>query len=113
MRPICTEKDFGRGADQMLLEIEGRQIFLNGKIDRIDQAGDAFYITDYKSGQVPKKAELLDTNLQLPLYILAADRLVADKEGGAVIGGGYYALKDGERKESFLFADAQDGNLPW
>jgi len=113
MRPICTEKDFGRGADQMLLEIEGRQIFLNGKIDRIDQAGDAFYITDYKSGQVPKKAELLDTNLQLPLYILAADRLVAAKEGGAVIGGGYYALKDGERKESFLFADAQDGNLPW
>jgi hypothetical protein len=38
---------------------------------------------------------------------------VAAKEGGAVIGGGYYALKDGERKESFLFADAQDGNLPW
>jgi len=113
MRPISTEREFGRGADQLLLEIEGRQIFLNGKIDRIDQAGNAFYITDYKSGQVPKKAEFLDTNLQLPLYILAADRLVAAKEGGAVIGGGYYAMKDGERKESFLFADARDKSLPW
>ena len=113
MRPICTEREFGRDPDQMLLEIEGRQIFLNGKIDRIDQAGDAFYITDYKSGRVPQKKAFLDADLQLPLYILAADRLVAAKEGGAVTGGGYYALKEGERMESFLFEDAQIESLPW
>lgn len=114
LRPYCTEMDFGRGsADQMPLEINGRPILLNGKIDRIDRAGNAFYITDYKSSTAPKKAEFLDKNLQLPLYILAADRLAAAKEGGAVTGGGYYVLKDGERKESFLLADAQVGNLPW
>ena len=113
MRPVCTETEFGRGRSLMPMEIAGRQIFLNGKIDRIDQAGNAFYITDYKSGQAPKKAEFLDTDLQLPLYILAADRLVAAKEGGTVTGGGYYVLKDGERQESFLFANAQEVSLPW
>jgi hypothetical protein len=38
---------------------------------------------------------------------------VAAKEGGTVTGGGYYVLKDGERKESFLFVNAQDGKPPW
>ena len=114
MRPVCTELEFGRGSGGLMpLEINGRRIFLNGKIDRIDKSGNAFYITDYKSSQAPKKAEFLDTNLQLPLYMLAADRLVAAKEGGTVTGGGYYVLKDGERKESFLFVNAQDGKLPW
>ena len=113
MQPICTEMAFGWGSDQVPMEIEGKQIYLNGKIDRIDQAGNAFYITDYKSGQAPKKTEFLHTNLQMPLYILAADRLVAAKEGGTVTGGGYYALKDGERQESFLFADARKDSLPW
>lgn len=113
-RPVCTEMEFGRGsAGLMPMEISGRHIFLNGKIDRIDRAGTTFYITDYKSSQAPKREDFLDTNLQLPLYILAADRLVAAKEGGTVSGGGYYVLKDGEREESFLFEDAQVGNLPW
>lgn len=113
MRPVCTELEFGRGNGGLMpLEINGRRIFLNGKIDRIDKSGNAFYITDYKSSQAPKKAKFLDTNLQLPLYMIAADRLVAAKEGGTVTGGGYYVLNDGERKESFLFVNAQDGNLP-
>lgn len=114
LRPIRTEMEFGRGGtDQMPMDINGRRILLNGKIDRIDQTGRDFYITDYKSSQAPKKAAFLDTDLQLPLYILAADRLVAAREGGAVTGGGYYVLKDGERPESFLFADAQGRELPW
>lgn len=113
MRPVCTEMAFGQSGNPVPMEIEGKQIYLNGKIDRIDQAGNAFYITDYKSGQAPKKAEFLHTNLQMPLYILAADRLVAAKEGGTVTGGGYYVLKDGERQESFLFADARKDSLPW
>ena len=113
MRPVCTEMSFGKDANLVPMEIEGKQIYLNGKIDRIDQAGNAFYITDYKSGKAPRKAEFLDTNLQLPLYILAADRLMAAKEGGTVAGGGYYVLKDGERQESFLFANAQNISLPW
>lgn len=113
-RPLLTEREFGRReTEQLPLDIAGRRIFLNGKIDRIDKAGNTYYITDYKSGRIPSKAAFLDTDLQLPLYILAADRLLRERGKGTVIGGGYYGLKDGERKESFLFASAQDTQLPW
>ena len=142
LRPVCTEKEFGRrDAGLVPLDINGRRILLNGKIDRIDKAGNAYFITDYKSSNAPKKAAFLDTDLQLPLYILATDRIlnvqgniqtnkaVASQEGNTVaaqegrnvsvqagtgvIGGGYYVLKDGERKESFLFANAESPVLPW
>ena len=142
LRPVCTEKEFGRrDAGLVPLDINGRRILLNGKIDRIDKAGNAYFITDYKSGNAPKKAEFLDTDLQLPLYILAADRIlnvqgsvqtgkavtsqksgivaaqegrnVSVRAGSGVVGGGYYVLKDVERKESFLFEDAKSPALPW
>ena len=142
LRPVCTEKEFGRkDAGLVPLDINGRRILLNGKIDRIDKAGNAYFITDYKSGSAPKKAEFLDKDLQLPLYILAADKILTAQEsvqtnkavtsqedgivaaqegrkvyvqaGSGVIGGGYYVLKDGERKESFLFEDAESPALPW
>lgn len=122
LRPVYTEKEFGRrGMEPIAMDINGRCILLNGKIDRIDKAGNTYFITDYKSGSAPKKTEFLDTDLQLPLYILAAEKLVAAQDGetvsdgasAGVIGGGYYELKEGERKESFLFADAEYPNLPW
>ena len=122
LRPVGTERVFGRGDTGLVsMDINGRRILLNGKIDRVDRAGNKYFITDYKSGNVPKKADFLDTDLQMPLYILAMERLVSSQEcghisappEGTVIGGGYYALKDGERKESFLFADATDAVPPW
>lgn len=146
LRPVAVEKTFGRkDTGLMTMDINGRRILLNGKIDRIDKAGNKYFITDYKSGKVPKKTAFLDTDLQLPLYILAAERFLAGskrnddsaQEGGAIVlqksgivaaqeddtvtalgrgfvaGGGYCLLKDGERKESFLFADASDAAPPW
>lgn len=110
IRPAYTEKEFGRhNAEEFPVTVGQEQIFLNGIIDRIDKAGDAYYITDYKSGDVPAQKAFLDTDLQLPLYILAAEKLAAE-EGGTVIGGGYYGLKDGERKSNFRFA-AQPGDM--
>jgi RecB family exonuclease len=82
--------------------VNGRTIYLNGKIDRIDRAGNMYFVTDYKSGDAPKSNAFADTDLQLPLYLLAAERLLAAPAGGAVAGGGYLSLKAGERKESFL-----------
>lgn len=142
LRPVCTEKEFGRKETELVaMNINGRRISLNGKIDRIDRAVSTYFVTDYKSGGAPKKAAFLDTDLQLPLYILAADRIlnaqgsvqtgqtitaqedrmvaaqkdgtISARAGADVIGGGYYVLKDGERKESFLFADAEGPALPW
>lgn len=86
----------------MAVEVNGRTIYLNGKIDRIDRAGSKYFVTDYKSGDAPKSNAFADTDLQLPLYLLAAERLLADPAGGSVAGGGYLSLKEGERKESFL-----------
>ena len=103
LRPVFTELEFGRnGAGEMAVEVNGRTIYLNGKIDRIDRAGSKYFVTDYKSGDAPKSNAFADTDLQLPLYLLAAERLLADPAGGSVAGGGYLSLKEGERKESFL-----------
>ncbi len=108
-RPVSTEQVFGKkGKGEVALDINGRRIYLNGKIDRIDRAGDAYFITDYKSGDAPNKKEFADTDLQLPLYLLAA----AMQTKGEVAGGGYYSLKDAERKESFIFPPAA-GTVPW
>ena len=108
-RPVSTEQAFGKkGKSEVALDINGRRIYLNGKIDRIDRAGDAYFITDYKSGDTPQKKAFADTDLQLPLYLLAA----AMQNGGNVAGGGYYSLKDAERKESFMFPAAA-GSVPW
>ena len=108
-RPVSTEQSFGKkGKEEFTLDINGRRIYLNGKIDRIDRAGDAYFITDYKSGDTPNKKAFADTDLQLPLYLLAA----AMQNGGNVAGGGYYSLKDAERKESFMFPAAAD-TVPW
>ena len=108
-RPVSTEQAFGRKDNgEVALDINGRRIYLNGKIDRIDRAGDAFFITDYKSGDTPKQKEFADTDLQLPLYLFAA----ATQNEGNVAGGGYYSLKDAERKASFMFPEAA-GTVPW
>lgn len=103
LRPVFTELEFGRnGAGEMALEVNGCAVYLNGKIDRIDRAGNMYFVTDYKSGDAPKSNTFADTDLQLPLYLLAAERLLAAPAGGTVAGGGYLSLKEGERKESFL-----------
>ena len=108
-RPVSTEQSFGKKSKgEYALDINGRRIYLNGKIDRIDRAGDAYFITDYKSGDTPNKKAFVDTDLQLPLYLLAA----ATQTKGNVAGGGYYSLKDAERKESFMFPAAAD-TVPW
>jgi RecB family exonuclease len=108
-RPVSTEQVFGKkGKGEVALDINGRRIYLNGKIDRIDRAGETYFITDYKSGDTPQKKAFADTDLQLPLYLLAA----AMQTKGEVAGGGYYSLKDAERKESFIFPAAA-GTVPW
>ena len=136
-RPVYTEQAFGgSGKEKVPLDINGRRIYLNGKIDRIDRAGNAFFITDYKSGDPPKQKDFADKDLQLPLYILAAEHFLtassdntesgrreitanagedgtaAGKSEGKVAGGGYYSLKDAERKAGFVFPTST-GTVPW
>ncbi len=73
------------------------EIFLQGKIDRIDVAGDAFRVVDYKTGSgVPAKKEVDDgASLQLPLYLHCAEAIFLERTGRTMTGGAglYYHLK--------------------
>jgi DNA helicase-2/ATP-dependent DNA helicase PcrA len=54
------------------LRLNGKQLKVGGKIDRIDSVGDGkIEIIDYKTGRVPTKREV-DADLQLSIYAIAA-----------------------------------------
>jgi ATP-dependent helicase/DNAse subunit B len=86
-----------------------RKMFVRGRIDRIDLAPDGnFLIYDYKSGvQHPKTKDIEEgTALQLPLYLLAFEKI----SGGRGIGGGYYTIRR-EVGRSIVLADAAARDL--
>jgi ATP-dependent helicase/nuclease subunit B len=81
-----------------------RKIFIRGRIDRIDCTPDGnFLIYDYKSGSQHPKAKDIEegTALQLPLYLLAFEKIT----GNHGIGGGYYTIRR-EVDRSIVFAEA-------
>jgi ATP-dependent helicase/nuclease subunit B len=69
-------------------------VFVEGKIDRIDEADGALGVVDYKSGTVPsgKRAieRLLASEFQLPIYLFAARSVGSERVDGA-----WLSLKDG------------------
>ncbi len=72
-------------------------IFLQGKIDRIDVAGDDFSVVDYKTGAgLPSKKEIEEgASLQLPLYLHCAEAVLSERTGRPMTGGAglYYHLR--------------------
>lgn len=81
-----------------------RTVFIRGRIDRIDLTPDGlFLIYDYKSGTQHPKAKDIEagTALQLPLYLLAFEKI----SGNHGIGGGYYMIRR-EVGRSIVFADS-------
>ena len=94
----------------------GNEVRIAGKIDRIDRTADGrFIVFDYKTGRTPSVADI-DTglNLQLPLYLLAAESLFEEiglREG---TGAAYLMLRDLEDcGRSGLFADATHRNTAY
>ena len=80
-----------------------RKVFIRGRIDRIDLTPDGYFlIYDYKSGLQHPKAKDIEkgTALQLPLYLLAFEKI----SGNHGIGGGYYTIRR-EVDRSIVFAD--------
>ncbi|AGB02924.1 PD-(D/E)XK nuclease family protein [Methanoregula formicica] len=81
----------------------GQKMFIRGRIDRVDLTPDGqFVIYDYKSGlQHPKAKEIeAGTALQLPLYLLAFEKI----SGNHGVGGGYYKIRR-EIARSLVLAD--------
>jgi ATP-dependent helicase/DNAse subunit B len=86
-----------------------RKVFIRGRIDRIDLTPDGYFlIYDYKSGLQHPKAKDIEkgTALQLPLYLLAFEKIT----GNHGIGGGYYTIRR-EVDRSIVFADSAAKDL--
>ncbi|MDP2796638.1 MAG: exodeoxyribonuclease V subunit gamma [Methanoregula sp.] len=86
-----------------------RKMFIRGRIDRIDLTPDGFFlIYDYKSGSAHPKAKDIEkgTALQLPLYLLAFEKIT----GNHGIGGGYYTIRR-EVDRSIVLADSAAKDL--
>lgn len=100
-RPAGFEVDFGRGsAPGLVLPLaQGGEIYLHGRIDRIDtweQDGQKFLrIVDYKSSKSPKKLD--GTQLywglqqQLPIYLAAAMRAMPQAQPAGMF---YFRIDD-------------------
>ncbi|MFC2075060.1 PD-(D/E)XK nuclease family protein [Bdellovibrionota bacterium] len=91
---------------------------LRGQIDRIDESEDgSLFVLDYKRGkQVSTAADIKKgINLQLPLYIFAAQKIF----NRPAAGGAYYALGDAKMKgklpakNGFLLEDSIKRSLQW
>ncbi|QEG35180.1 PD-(D/E)XK nuclease family protein [Bythopirellula goksoeyrii] len=84
-----------------ILDLENEQIQLTGQIDRIDMGQvhgvTVFTIIDYKSGQgVKLKPTEMEAGrqLQLPLYALAAEKLLLVDQHAKALATGYWNIKD-------------------
>jgi ATP-dependent helicase/nuclease subunit B len=75
------------------LSIDDTKLTIRGKVDRVDTDGDGnFIIIDYKTGSAPERKHMLKGyNMQLPLYMMACEKLLGLK----AVGGAYYQLRQG------------------
>jgi len=76
-----------------IISIDGTKLTIRGKVDRVDTDGNGnFIIIDYKTGSAPERKHMLKGyNMQLPLYMMACEKLL----GLNPVGGAYYQLRQG------------------
>jgi RecB family exonuclease len=91
-------------------------VLLSGVIDRIDviprEGARLFRVIDYKTGHVPEPAELKGgTALQVPLYALAAERLLAASGGGEPLDAGYWGISGRGYRPGATMRSLRDGEL--
>ena len=101
-KPAHFERPFGkRGERPLLIKDEAGEIKICGVIDRIDEREDGCVVIDYKTGRTPiHYNEALDgRNLQLPIYMMAAIRVVAP---GARVAAAYYLHINSRKRGSEL-----------
>lgn len=112
--PVENEWSFGTDAsNEFNLDIDGENIEFVGYIDRIDQCGSKYIVTDYKKNNYKTKTELKEgTSIQMPLYMLAVNKLFTKENEATVIGGGYFSIEQGKRGGGFWNNDYK-ADLPW
>ena len=101
-KPANFERPFGKSGEKpLLINDEAEEIKICGVIDRIDEREDGCVVIDYKTGRTPiHYNEALDgRNLQLPIYMMAAIRVVAP---GARVAAAYYLHINSRKRGSEL-----------
>lgn len=107
-RPAGVEEGFGlgRGLPALRLETPAGPALVAGRIDRIDQdAQGRLALIDYKSGSVPSPLErtLTGQDVQLTLYVLAAERLAGP--GQSVAQAAFLMIGSGRRSRPLTPAE--------
>ncbi len=104
-------------SDPFELQCAGETIRFAGRIDRIDvgtlEGQTVFNVVDYKSSRSAKttsKAVEEGIALQLPIYALAAQALLADM-GAVPLSAGYWNLSGGGYQDPVRFHLGRDGQL--
>ena len=106
--PYRFEVDFGapstddtQGADPLLIQVDGIEVRIGGRIDRIDVAdlpeGLGFWIIDYKTGSAShyKGTDLREfRRLQLTLYALAVQKVLLAGQEARPLGLAYWLVTD-------------------
>lgn len=111
--PAFVEWGFGntKNGQAFSRTIDGEDAYFTGRIDRIDADEDFLFITDYKRTNGPAKKDFeLGLDLQMPLYLLAAEEFF-EKDKRKVLGGGYFSIETAERKNGHWCKEAEF--LPW
>ena len=101
-KPKHFERAFGKsGKPPLVIRDEDEEIKICGVIDRIDEREDGCVVIDYKTGRTPiPYNEALDgRNLQLPIYMMAAIRVVSP---GARLAAAYYLHINSRKRGSEL-----------
>jgi hypothetical protein len=129
-RVVACEQAFGLGKSiwqALHISVNGRHYLLGGRIDRIDQRGEYFLVTDYKLSAIDAlKMELNPKNMlvntfQMPIYMRLAAKNIAHNDPQKV-SFAYASIRDGdlislfheEHQELFdkVFDDNSDHSLP-
>ena len=113
-RPLHFELAFGleggRGpsdpasrAEPVELDTPAGPLRLRGKIDRVDRVRfdgkEGLLVVDYKTGRLATPADILEgRSLQLPLYALAVEKILAEE----ALGGVFHRVGAGKLKELYF-----------
>ena len=109
--PAFVEWGFGNASHVFCREIDGERAYFTGRIDRIDADEENLFITDYKRTNGPAKKDFeAGLDLQMPLYVLAAEDFFAN-DTRMLLGGGYFSIETAQRKNGYWRKEAEF--LPW
>lgn len=110
-KPEHLECKFGIDDEKpLVIESEEGQIMLRGQIDRIDLRDDGLVVIDYKLGRAPiHLRDALDgRNLQLPIYAMAATRVIDTAQR---VASAYYLHIGSRKKGSELSRDESEHSI--